>query len=468
MSLTESSPLLQALRYAQDNQGRHLNELFDFLRIPSISARPEHTADVQAAAEWLAGNMRQAGLENVRIIPTKRHPLIYADWLRAGPEKPTVLIYGHYDVQPADPLELWRTLPFSPTVRDNYVYARGASDDKGQTLIHVKAVASYLQSGGSLPVNVKFIIEGEEESGGENLAEFIPGNPDLLQADVALISDTAMLNCDQPSIVYGTRGICYIFLDVTGPAHDLHSGSFGGGVNNPINALAHIIAQLKDSDGRILIPGFYDKVRSLSDDERAMLAQNPLVSEQWLAETGAPALWGEPEYSLVERLGARPTLDVNGIIGGYTEAGAKTVLPATAHAKLSMRLVPDQEPQEIADLLISYIESIAPPSITVKATYAHGAPASITNLKIPAMQAAAAAYTQVFGCEPIYTREGGSLPVVGHFQRQLGLETILMGFGLPDDRIHSPNERFYLPNFYRGIETAVHFLAEYAALTSNQ
>jgi acetylornithine deacetylase/succinyl-diaminopimelate desuccinylase-like protein len=465
MSLTEPTPLLQALRYAQDNQGRHLNQLFDFLRIPSISARPEHTADVQAAADWLADNMRQAGLENVRIIPTKRHPLIYADWLNAGPDMPTVLIYGHYDVQPADPLELWKAPPFSPIVRDNYVYARGASDDKGQTFIHIKAVSSYLQSVGSLPINVKFIIEGEEESGGENLAEFIPANAELLKADAAVVSDTAMLSADQPSIVYGTRGICYVFLDVTGPDHDLHSGSFGGGVNNPINALAHIIAQLKDADGRILIPGFYDTVRPLSDDERALLAQNPLVAEEWLAKTGAPALWGEPEYNLVERLGARPTLDINGIIGGYTEKGAKTVLPSTAHAKLSMRLVPDQDPQEIAALLLDYLEKITPPSVTLKANYVHGGPASVTDLNIPAMQAAAAAYAQVFGRAPIFTREGGSLPVVGHFQRQLGLETILMGFGLSDDRIHSPNERFYLPNFYRGIETAVHFLAEYAAIS---
>ena len=456
--------LQQALTYAHHNQGRHLDELHRFLRIPSISTLPEHKADTLAAAEWLAENMSQAGLENVRIIPTRRHPLIYADWLHAGPEMPTVLIYGHYDVQPPEPVALWETPPFSPTVRDDFLYARGASDDKGQTLIQVKAVASYLQTNGRLPVNVKFIIEGEEESGGENLAQFIPANPELLRADVAVISDTAMFSPEQPSIVYGTRGICYSFLDVTGPDHDLHSGSFGGGVNNPLNALAHLIAQLKDGDGRILIPGFYDRVRPLNAEERSLLARNPLDPEAWLAETGAPRLWGEPEYSLVERLGARPTLDVNGIIGGYTGDGAKTVLPARAHAKLSMRLVPDQDPEEIAGLLATYVASIAPPTVKVTVSYVHGAPASVTDLKIPAMRAAAAAYTNVFGREPIYTREGGSLPVVGHFQRHLGLETILMGFGLPTDRIHSPNERFYLPNFYRGIETIIHFLAEYAAV----
>lgn len=462
-----SSLVQQALNYAQNNQGRHLDELFDFLRIPSVSTRPDHAEDTQAAAEWLAESMRQAKLENVRVIATNRHPLIYADWLHAGQDMPTVLIYGHYDVQPAEPLELWRDPPFSPVVRDDYVYARGASDNKGQVFVHVKAVASYLQSVGRLPINVKFIVEGEEESGGENLAEFIPSHPDLLEANAALVSDTAIISPEQPSIVYGTRGICYIFLDVTGPDHDLHSGSFGGGVDNPINALAHIIAQLKDSDGRVLIPGFYDKVRPLTDAERELLLQSPIVPEEWLAQTGAPALWGEPEYHLVERLGARPTLDVNGIIGGYTDKGGKTVLPSVAHAKISMRLVPDQDPQEIADLFASYIESIAPPSVTVKTTYAHGGPASVTDLNIPAMQAAATAYERVFGRKPVFTREGGSLPVVGHFQRHLGLETILMGFGLPGDRIHSPNERYYLPNFYRGIETAVHFLAEYAALSGS-
>jgi acetylornithine deacetylase/succinyl-diaminopimelate desuccinylase-like protein len=465
-----SSPtsLQQALAYARSKQGDHLNELLDFLRIPSISTRPEHAADTMAAAEWLAKTLRQAGLEHVQVIPTQRHPLIYADWLHAGPEMPTVLVYGHYDVQPPEPLELWETPPFTPTVRDDYLYARGTSDDKGQTLIQVKAIASYLQTSGRLPVNVKFIIEGEEESGGENLARFVPANPELLRADVAVISDTAMFSPEQPSIVYGTRGICYVFIDVSGPGHDLHSGSFGGGVNNPLNALAHIVAQLQDGDGRILIPGFYDRVRPLNETERQLLARNPLVPEAWLAETGALALWGEPEYSLVERLGARPTLDVNGIIGGYTGDGGKTVIPATAHAKLSMRLVPDQEPQEIADLLMAYVRQIAPPSVKVTVSYMHGAPASVTDLQVPAMRAAAAAYTTVFGREPIYTREGGSLPVVGHFQRHLGLETILMGFGLPTDRIHSPNERFYLPDFYRGIETIIHFLAEYAALAGQQ
>jgi acetylornithine deacetylase/succinyl-diaminopimelate desuccinylase-like protein len=407
----------------------------------------------------MAGGQAEAlaGLENVEIIPTPHHPLVYADWLHAG-DAPTVLIYGHYDVQPAEPLELWESPPFEPTVRDDYLYARGSSDDKGQVYIHVKAVEAILKCYGRLPVNVKFIVEGEEEIGGESLSHFIPQNKAKLAADVALVSDTAMVSAQQPAIVYGLRGLCYAFIDITGPKRDLHSGSFGGGINNPLNVLAHIIAKLKDEDGRILIPGFYDAVRPLTDQERDILAQFPLDEAAWLAETGAPEPWGEPEFTLVERLGARPTLDVHGIIGGYTGAGAKTVLPSKVHAKVSMRLVPDQDPEEIGRLLKAYIAELAPPSVTVEVTVGHGAPASITDFNIPAMQAAAQAYATAFGQEPVFMREGGSIPVVSAFQGDLGVETVLMGFGLPSDQIHAPNERFYLPNFYRGIETSIHFL----------
>ncbi|MEW5985189.1 MAG: dipeptidase [Chloroflexota bacterium] len=456
--------LAPALAYAEGQRGEQLEELLAFLRLPSVSTQPEHNADTAAAAEWLAAAMRAAGLENVRVIPTKRHPLIYGDWLHSGPHAPTVLIYGHYDVQPVEPLNQWVMPPFEPTVLGDHIYARGASDDKGQIYMHVKAVEAYLRGAGRLPVNVKFIIEGEEESGGENLAAFIPENKELLAADVALISDTAIPAPDEPAIVYGLRGMCYVFVDVTGPGRDLHSGAYGGGVNNPLNALAHLIAQLKDEEGHILIPGFYDKVRPLTPDERALLAKFPLNEERWLEETGAPCAWGEPEYSLVERLGARPTLDVHGIIGGYTGPGGKTVLPATAHAKLSMRLVPDQDPAEIFELCRRYVAQIAPPSVRVQVTSFHGAPASVTDFTIPAMRAAFTAYEQVFGRPPVFMREGGSIPVVGLLQTHLGLETVLMGFGLPDDKIHSPNERFYLPNFYRGIQTAVRFLAEYGQL----
>ena len=451
------------LTYARKHQQTHLEELKEFLRIPSVSTQPDHTEDVASAAAWIANKMETAGLENVRVIATRGHPLIYADWLHAGENKPTVLIYGHYDVQPVDPLDLWETPPFEPTIRGDYVYGRGSSDDKGQMFIHIKAVEAYLAVNGRLPVNVKFIIEGEEESGGESLTAFIPENKELLAADVALVSDTGILSPDQPSIIYALRGMTYAFIDVTGPDHDLHSGSAGGAVDNPINALAHIIAGLKDVNGRIQIPGFYDKVRELETNEREMLAQLPTSDVKWLRETGVPQLMGEPGYSTIERIGARPTLDVNGIIGGYTGAGAKTVLPSVAHAKVSMRLVPDQDPQEIYDLFAKYVQKIAPPSVTVKTTLFHFAPASISDYSIPAIKAAGAAYEQVFGKQPVFMREGGSIPVVSEFQHELGLETVLMGFGLPDDRIHSPNERFYLPNFYRGIETAILFLAEYGA-----
>ncbi len=449
------------LTFAQENRDRHLAELKSFLRIPSVSTQPEHKSDTMAAARWLTEAMRQAGLENVRLIETPKHPLVYADWLHAGDSAPTVLIYGHYDVQPAEPFDLWESPPFDPEVRDGFLYARGASDDKGQIYIHVKAVEAYLQGNGRLPVNVKFIVEGEEEMGGASLAAFIPENKELLAADVALVSDTAILSPDQPAIVYGLRGMCYILMDVTGPGRDLHSGSFGGGINNPLNALGHIIAKLKDEKGHILIPGFYDRVRPLSTEEREILAKFPLDEEAWLTEAGAPEAWGEPDFTLVERLGARPTLDVHGIIGGYTGPGGKTVLPASVHAKISMRLVPNQDPTEIHRLFVDYVQSIAPPSVTVTIHGGHGAPASITDYNIPAMQAARSAYEETFGREPVLMREGGSIPVVGQFQSHLGLETVLMGFGLPGDRIHSPNERFLLANFYRGIETSIRFLQHY-------
>lgn len=459
--MSNSLDLSPILTYAHAHHQDSLAELHEFLRIPSISTQRDHDGDTRAAAEWLADAMRRAGLENVRLIDTPRNPLIYGDWLHAAEGSPTVLIYGHYDVQPPDPLEEWETPPFTPTQRGDYLYARGASDDKGQTYVHVKAIEAYLAQARRLPVNVKFIVEGEEEIGGPSLAAFIPEHTDLLAADVALVSDTAILGKDQPAIVYGLRGLCYVLMDITGPAHDLHSGTFGGVIDNPFNVLAHIIARLKDMEGNILIPGFYDKVRSLSAEERQMLAQLPLTESGILAETGAPHIWGESGYTAVERMGARPTLDVHGIVGGYMQPGRKTVLPAKAHAKISMRLVPDQDPQEIGELFRQYVQQIAPPTVKISLSY-EGAPASMTDWKMPAMQAAIAAYREVFGREPIFMREGGSIPVVGQFQTYLGVETVLMGFGLHDDRIHSPNERFYLPNFFRGIDTSIRFLAYYS------
>ena len=446
----------KVIKHAQVNQERYLDELMAFLRIPSISTKPAHAEDVKTAANWLADSMKVAGLENVQVIETGRHPLVYGDWLHAE-GKPTVLVYGHYDVQPAEPFDLWDSDPFEPTVKDNYLYARGSSDDKGQAFIHVKAVEALLKENGRLPVNVKFIIEGEEESGGESLSAFIPENKEMLAADVALVSDTAIVDKETPAIVYGLRGMCYALIDITGPGRDLHSGSFGGGVNNPLNVLGHVIAKLKDENGRILIPGFYDNVRDLSDGERTVLAEFPLDEAAWLAETGAPEPWGESEFTLVERLGARPTLDVHGIVGGYTGPGSKTVLPATVHAKISMRLVPDQDPKRIGELFKKYIQKLIPSSANVTIEFTNFAPPSITDYEIPAMKAAVSAYEASFGKAPVLMREGGSIPVVGEFQSHLGLETVLMGFGLPDDRIHAPNERFYLPNFYRGIETSIYF-----------
>ena len=452
----------EALRYAAQHQQAHLDELIEFLRIPSVSTQPERREEVREAAEWLAQAMRDAGLENARVIDTAGHPLVYSDWLHAGDDAPTVLVYGHYDVQPAEPEDQWRTAPFAPQVDGDYLIARGVSDDKGQVYIHVKAVEAYLHGAGSLPLNIKFIVEGEEEIGGPSLGEFVPQHKELLTADVAVISDSSMMAPDQPSIVYGLRGLCYMFVDVSGPDHDLHSGSFGGGIDNPINVLCHIVANLKDEHGRVLIPGFYDDVQPLDEEERELLAAVAVDENRVLQTTGAPAVWGEPEYSLLERLGARPTLDVNGIVGGYTGAGSKTIIPAAAHAKISMRLVSDQDPHEIAQLFEAYVMELAPPTVEVTITRNGMASPSINDFNTTAVAAASAAYGEVFGKEPLMRREGGSIPVVGDFQKHLGLGTVMMGFGLPDDRIHSPNERFYLPNYFRGIETMICFMDDFA------
>jgi acetylornithine deacetylase/succinyl-diaminopimelate desuccinylase-like protein len=454
----EISPEAQAaLSYAATQREKQLNELEEFLRIPSISTQPDKSNEIYAAAQWLARSMEAAGLDNVQVIETAGHPLVYSDWLLVGPEAPTVLVYGHYDVQPPDPLALWKSPPFEPMVEGDLLFARGASDDKGQLYIHVKAVEAYLKTAGRLPVNVKFIVEGEEESGGRSLEAFVPTHKELLAADSALVSDTHIVDKDQPSVVYGLRRMTYVFLDVTGPGRDLHSGAYGGGIDNPINALAHIIAQLKDENGRIQIPGFYDRVQDLTDEEKQRIAHGVLDEAAWLADTGAPRTWGEPEFSLAERIGARPTLDVNGLVGGYTGAGAKTVLPSKAHAKISMRLVPNQDPNEIFELFRDYVLDIAPDSVKVQCTKVHGAQPCLIDITIPQMRAAALAYERVFGNKPLYMREGGSIPVISLFQKHLGLETVLMGFGLAGDHIHAPNERMYLPNFYRGIETTIHY-----------
>lgn len=384
--------------------------------------------------------------------------MVYAAWTEAGPEVPTILIYGHYDVQPPDPLDLWRTPPFEPTEVDDDIYARGASDDKGQLYTHVKAVDSFIRSEGKLPVNVKCMFEGEEESGSPSLEGFIRENKEKLDADLAVISDSGFVRKGVPSIVYGLRGLTYLQVTFTGPDHDLHSGLYGGAVCNPINALCSVLAQLQDEKGYVTVPGFYDNVRDLTAEERAELADVPFDRDEWLQEAGVVSDRGEPGYTIVERTTARPTLDVNGIWGGYTEPGAKTVLPSKAFAKVSMRLVPDQDPARIARLVRTTIEELAPKAVQVKIEALHGARPAIVERESPMMEAASQAYEEAFEKVPLLVRRGGTIPVVADLQSILGIETVLMGFGLPDDRLHSPNEKFHLPNFYRGIETSIHFM----------
>ena len=450
---------MKIIDYARANQDRFLAELREFLSIPSISTQPEHEPDIERAAAWLQDKLLAAGFPRADVMPTSGHPVVYAEWLAAGAEAPTVLVYGHYDVQPPEPLELWDTPPFEPTIVGDDIFARGASDDKGQLYVHVKAMETFKEVAGAPPANVKCIFEGEEESGSPSLEPFIREHADLLAADVVVISDTHILGKELPSIVYALRGLAYVEVEVTGPDHDLHSGGYGGAVHNPIHALCAMIAGLHDDDGHIAIPGFYDKVRELSPQERAEMAKVPFERETWLREAGVKADWGESAYTIVERTTARPTLDVNGIWGGYTRPGVKTVLPSKASAKISTRLVPDQEPAEIAQLLQDYLTEIAPPTVSVVVRDLHGGEGAIVRRDSPAMQAAFRAYSEAFGREPIFVREGGSIPVVATFQSVLGIETVLMGFGLPDDRLHSPNEKFHLPNFYKGIETALRFFS---------
>lgn len=449
---------MDAIAYARANRERFLSELQDFLRIPSVSTQPEHQADVQRAAAWLRDQLLDAGFPRAEVMPTQGHPVVYAEWLAAGPQAPTVLLYGHCDVQPPDPLELWDTPPFEPTVVGDDLFARGASDDKGQLYAHVKAIEAFHETLGAPPVNLKCLFEGEEECGSPNLAPFIRAHANTLSADVAVISDTHILAPDTPSIVYALRGMAYVEVEVTGPDHDLHSGLYGGALHNPINALCRMIAQLHDERGRVAIPGFYDAVRELSPEERAELARVPFDRQAWLREAGVRTDWGEPEYTILERTTARPTLDVNGMWGGYIEPGAKTVLPSKAFAKISMRLVPDQDPQRITHLIREHLARIAPPSVDVQVHGLHGGEPAIVRRDSPAMQAACRAYAASFGREPLFIRGGGSIPVVATLQKVLGIETLLLGFGLPDDRLHAPNEKFHLPNFYAGIEAIVHFM----------
>ena len=447
-----------ALQYVRSHREQHLDELKQLLTIPSISAQPDHQADIQRAAGWLVEHFESIGMTRADVQPTTGNPIVTAEWLEAGSDRPTVLIYGHYDVQPVDPIDLWQSDPFQPEVRGDNLYGRGTSDDKGQLFAHIKAVESLLRTNGRLPVNVKFLIEGEEEIGGPSLDPYIEAHKPELAASVGLISDSHMLRPDLPSIAYGLRGLSYIQVEVTGPATDLHSGSFGGAVYNPIQALVEMLASLKDRHGHITVPGFYDEVRPLDDDERKTLADVPFSEEQFTEEAGVSQTWGEQGYTVLEQISARPTLELNGIWGGYQGEGSKTVLPSKAYAKISCRLVADQDHRHISQLLRDHLERSAPPYVRVATKTLHGGQGVLLDRKSPAMQAAATALERAFGARPVFMREGGSIPVVASFKHMLGFDTVLMGLGLSDDNLHAPNEKFYLPNFHRGIEASIYFM----------
>jgi len=451
-----------AIAYIQERRDAFVEELKTFCRIPSVSTKSEHKGDMQKAAEWVADSMRVTGLEHVQIVPTAGHPVVYGDWLHA-PGKPTALIYGHYDVQPAEPLDLWITGPFDPTVRDGELYARGAVDDKGQVFMHLKALEAHLKTQGSLPVNVKLLIEGEEEIGSPNLDPFIAKHQDILKADVVVISDTAMIAKGAPGITHGLRGLIYFQIDVEGTKSDLHSGSFGGAVINPAFALAQILSQLKDKNGRITIPGFYDDVRRLPAEERRALARLPFTEKKFQKTIGAPALFGEKGFTTLERLWTRPTLEINGLYSGFIGEGAKTVLPGRAMAKVSMRLAPNQDPAKIARLFTQHVKRICPKTVRLKVTEISGRGMPwLAPTDHPAMQAMAQAIQKGFGKKPVFTRTGGTIPVVATFTRLLKVPSLLMGIGLPDENAHAPNEKLNLDNLYHGMLSAAHLWNELA------
>lgn len=445
-----------AVSYARGQHTSYLEQLLEFLRIPSISALPDHQPDIQRAAAWLAADMARLGLEHVQVMETAGHPVVYGDWLHAGPEAYTVLLYGHYDVQLVDPLQLWETPPFDPTIRDDKVYARGASDNKAQLFSQLKALESILAANSQLPLNVKVCLDGEEELGSPHLPAFIAEHQELLAANSILISDGAMISSEHPTIDYALRGVVSGEIRVTGPARDLHSGSYGGSVHNPIQALAEIISKLHDDFGWVQIPGFYDRVSSMSAAERALLRQVPYSDEQWVAETGAPKSWGEPDYTLLERMTARPTCEINGIWGGYQGDGGKTIIPAEAGAKVSLRLVANQDADEVAELFTEYVTSLAPDTVRVYVTIHAAANAAVTPFDSAEIAAAMRAYNIAWGAKAVRSRIGGSLPIIVTFQQILGIPFVLMPFGLDDNR-HSPNEHYHLSHFYRGIDTAIHY-----------
>jgi acetylornithine deacetylase/succinyl-diaminopimelate desuccinylase-like protein len=442
---------------------RYVDELKAYLAIPSISALPQHAADVRRCAEWTADELRRIGMQNVRLIETPGNPVVYGDWLGAA-NAPTILFYGHYDVQPVDPIDKWVSPPFEATVRDGEIYARGSADDKGQIFMHFKAIEAYLTQGGSLPCNIRVFIEGEEEVGSTHLDDFIRGHKQELAADVVVISDSPMFERGVPSICYGLRGLAYFQIDVKGTNSDLHSGSFGGAVANPAFVLAQILAQMKDRSGRVKIAGFYDDVRELRPEEREQFRRLPFNETKYRKELGAPRLFGETGYSTLERVWARPTFEVNGLLSGFTGEGAKTVIPATAMAKVSMRLVPDQNPDKIGDLFEAYLHKVAPRSVEVSLTRMHGGQAWMTDFDNRYVQAAARAIERGFGKAPVFNREGGSIPVVSTFQQELKVPAVLFGVGLPDENAHAPNEKLDLTNFHNGVIASAYLYEEIGRL----
>lgn len=452
-------------QYVEQNKQRFLDELFELLRFPSVSADPKYKQDVLKTADYVAQKLRDAGADSVEVCETAGYPIVYGEKI-VDPAKPTVLVYGHYDVQPPDPLELWHTPPFEPTIRDGKIYARGSADDKGQFYMHVKAFELMMQHEG-LPCNIKFMIEGEEEVGSNNLGIFVKANKQKLKADVVLISDTAMISMEHPSLETGLRGLSYLEVEVTGPNRDLHSGVYGGAVANPATILAKMIASLHDENNHITIPGFYDDVIDLTPDERQALNEAPYDEEEYKTDLGVDQLWGEKGYSTLERTGTRPTLEVNGIWGGYIGEGAKTVLPSKASAKISMRLVPNQQSDKITKLFSDHFRKIAPKSVKVKVTPHHGGEPVVTPTNSIAYRAAQKAITESFGKAPIPTRGGGSIPIVALFEAELGIKTVLMGFGLDSDALHSPNEKYDIVNYYKGIETIPLFHKYFAELSDN-
>jgi acetylornithine deacetylase/succinyl-diaminopimelate desuccinylase-like protein len=447
--------------FVKENQPRLLNELKDFVRIPSISTLPEHRPDIDRAASFVADALRKVGMENVEVIPTEKHPLVYADWMHA-PGKPTVLCYGHYDVQPADPLPLWTSPPFEPTERDGNLYGRGTADDKGQMYMHIKAIEALRAVNGTLPLNVKFLVEGEEEVGGASIAKYVEENPEKLRADVALVSDTAMYAEGMPTLCIGLRGLIYMEVEAAGPMRDLHSGLYGGAAPNAVFGLIELLAKAKDADGAIRIPGIYDAVEEPASAELASWKSLPFEEREFLAkEVGSTQLTGEPDRSVLERVWSRPTFEVHGIAGGFTAAGAKTVIPAKAVAKVSIRVVPWQNPDQVLAAFHEWMQKNTPKGIRTSVRVLSASPGLLVNPGHPAISVAARAFGDVFGKPTVFIRSGGSIPIVGDFANHLGIPTILMGFGLPDDGLHSPNEKYKIENYYMGIMTIAHFFEQY-------